>query len=139
MPKVIDLPTATMMDDNDYLIMEESSGGTKKITKANVEAVTSSTISVASGFTAAENAVYKAGRVVQMIYWVSGTLSSGWTVVGTLPAGYRPIKTSDYLLLDNGSAPAADVKIMAGGDIQIYKLSTSSNTFRLTATFISAN
>lgn len=31
MPRVIDLPTATTMDDGDYLIMEESTGGTKKI------------------------------------------------------------------------------------------------------------
>lgn len=35
MPNVIDLPTATTMDDSDYLIMEESTGGTKKITRAN--------------------------------------------------------------------------------------------------------
>lgn len=35
MPKVIDLPTATTMDDSDYLLMEESTGGTKKITKFN--------------------------------------------------------------------------------------------------------
>lgn len=35
MPKVIDLPTATTMDDGDYLLMEESTGGTKKITKSN--------------------------------------------------------------------------------------------------------
>lgn len=36
MPKVIDLPTASSMDDSDYLLMEESSGGTKKITRGNV-------------------------------------------------------------------------------------------------------
>lgn len=35
MPKVIDLPTATSMSDSDYLIMESSGGGTKKITRAN--------------------------------------------------------------------------------------------------------
>lgn len=35
MPKVINLPTAASMDDSDYLIMEESGGGTKKITRAN--------------------------------------------------------------------------------------------------------
>lgn len=35
MPKVIDLPTASSMDDSDYLLMEESTGGTKKITKSN--------------------------------------------------------------------------------------------------------
>lgn len=35
MPKVIDLPTATTMDNGDYLLMEESSGGTKKITRQN--------------------------------------------------------------------------------------------------------
>ncbi len=35
MPKVIDLPTATQMDAGDYLLMEESTGGTKKITRAN--------------------------------------------------------------------------------------------------------
>ena len=35
MPKVIDLPTSTSMSDSDYLIMEASGGGTKKITKNN--------------------------------------------------------------------------------------------------------
>lgn len=35
MPKVIDLPTATSMDNGDYLLMEESTGGTKKITLSN--------------------------------------------------------------------------------------------------------
>lgn len=35
MPKVIDLPTSTSMSDSDYFIMEQSSGGTKKITKQN--------------------------------------------------------------------------------------------------------
>lgn len=35
MPKVIDLPIATSMDGTDYLIMEESTGGTKKITRTN--------------------------------------------------------------------------------------------------------
>lgn len=35
MPKVINLPIATQMDETDYLIMEESTGGTKKITRAN--------------------------------------------------------------------------------------------------------
>lgn len=35
MPKVIDLPTASTMDDGDYLIMEESTGGTKKIARIN--------------------------------------------------------------------------------------------------------
>lgn len=35
MPKVIDLPTATDMDDADFFLMEESTGGTKKINKSN--------------------------------------------------------------------------------------------------------
>lgn len=35
MPKVIDLPTVTTMDDGDYLIIEESTSGTKKITRQN--------------------------------------------------------------------------------------------------------
>lgn len=35
MPKVIDLPTSTSMSDSDYLIMEASGGGTKKITRNN--------------------------------------------------------------------------------------------------------
>lgn len=36
MPKVIDLPTTSSIDNGDYLIMEESTGGTKKITRGNV-------------------------------------------------------------------------------------------------------
>ncbi len=35
MPKVIDLPTSTSMSDSDYLIMEASGSGTKKITRTN--------------------------------------------------------------------------------------------------------
>ena len=35
MPKVIDLPTETSMDNGDYLLMEKSTGGTKKITREN--------------------------------------------------------------------------------------------------------
>lgn len=35
MPKVIDLPTSTSMSDSDYLIMESSGGGTKKISRWN--------------------------------------------------------------------------------------------------------
>ncbi len=44
MPHVINLPTATSMDDGDYLIMEESSGGTKKITRKNALSHIGSTI-----------------------------------------------------------------------------------------------
>lgn len=36
MPKVIDLPTVTNMDSDDFFVMEESTGGTKKITNKNV-------------------------------------------------------------------------------------------------------
>lgn len=36
MPKVIDLPTTSAIDNGDYLIMEESTGGTKKITRSNM-------------------------------------------------------------------------------------------------------
>lgn len=35
MPKVYDLPTATDMDDADFFLMEESTGGTKKINRSN--------------------------------------------------------------------------------------------------------
>lgn len=35
MPKVIDLPTSASMSTSDYLIMEESGGGTKKISRWN--------------------------------------------------------------------------------------------------------
>lgn len=54
MPKVIDLPTATSMDSGDYFVMEESTGGTKKITRANALAAnivtaSSSLTSVPSG------------------------------------------------------------------------------------------
>lgn len=57
MPKVIDLPTATSMTDSDYLIMEASGGGTKKITRTNAlvkDIVTgaASVSSLASGTTA---------------------------------------------------------------------------------------
>lgn len=140
MPKVIDLPTSTSMASSDYFVMESSGGGTKKITKANVEAVSSTTISTASGWSASENAVYKTGRVVWFVLWVQGTLASGWNTIGTLPTGYRPIKAFDSLQVDNGaSSPAAQVKITTSGEIQIYKLSGSSTAFRLASTFISSN
>lgn len=141
MPKVIDLPTATSMDNSDYLLMEESTGGTKKITKSNFEAPSSSTITPASGVTVVQNKnyVYKAGRVVQFVYWVSGVslTSNSWTVIGTLPAGFRPIADFYTLLLDYGENPCATVNVAQNGNIRVYGSSWSSSAFRLTATYIS--
>ena len=58
MPKVIDLPTAASMDDGDYLLMEESTGGTKKITKANVLTGIGSTLTAANTITSLSPSEY---------------------------------------------------------------------------------
>lgn len=65
MPKVIDLPTATTLDSGDYLIMEKSSGGTKKITKSN--------------------ALSNIGTTPSSVAASTSTLVSGaWTSIGTM-------------------------------------------------------
>lgn len=72
MPKVIDLPTATSMDDADYLIMEESGGGTKKITAAN--AVSTLGIGYTPSSTTASVATISSGTVAKI---AEITLSAG--------------------------------------------------------------
>lgn len=50
MPKVIDLPTSTSMSNSDYLIMEASGGGTKKITKQNIFGGATGTLNVLQNY-----------------------------------------------------------------------------------------
>lgn len=140
MPKVIDLPTSTSMSDSDYLIMEASGGGTKKITKANVDGVSTSSLTVASGFSVVQsmNNVYKTGRVAQFVFWISGTIGTSGTLVGTLPSGFRPVSAFMTPMLDFGGNTIAIAQVSLNGEIRLYKTADSSTSFRLTATYIAA-
>lgn len=95
MPKVIDLPTATTMDSGDYFVMEESTGGTKKITRANsVDKVTtvSNIITRTSGGTVSSSV-----KIVGKVAFLSMTVTADTTYTagsnafaGTINSAYTP-------------------------------------------------
>lgn len=84
MPKVIDLPTATSMSDSDYLIMEASGGGTKKITKANARG----TVPISQGGTGQTGLI--TGTTVSDLITVN---SSNATITGVLFAVWGKVIT----------------------------------------------
>lgn len=55
MPKVYNLPTVTRMDNDDYLLVEKSIGGTKKITLRNANNSTFSDLDTTSSVTSIPN------------------------------------------------------------------------------------
>lgn len=142
MPKVIDLPTATSMDNGDYIIMEESGGGTKKITKANVDAPSSATVTLTSPATVDgnQNYLYKSGRFVQLQLWVTNaSVTEGqWSTIGTIPSGFRPWMNTYGLTLDYGTNPAATVNITQAGEIRIWGVSGSSSSYRIAMVYMTA-
>lgn len=96
MPKVIDLPTATTMDDGDYLLMEESTGGTKKITRANALSPIGTIVSESGTLTSIPNnsntdlctLSLSRGKwiVVGQSYWEGGSNFSNWACISTASA-----------------------------------------------------
>lgn len=142
MPKVIDLPTATSMDNADYLLMEESTGGTKKITRSSLEAPSSSTVTPTSPATVSDNQnfLYKSGRLVQLQYWVTGvSVTVGqWVTIGKIPSGYRPIVSMYVPSIDYGSNPSALINITAAGEIRVWGWSWSSSSYRISVAYMSA-
>ena len=116
----------------------------KQPTRTEMDAlnsITSSTLTVASGWTATANWCVKRNGICQMyVELTNGTYSTGWTTVATLPEGFRPQWAFDALAINNGSneEPAVSMKIQATGAVSIYKLSNTTNNIRLSATFICA-
>lgn len=99
MPKVIDLPTATTMDSGDYFVMEESSGGTKKITKGNsvlkVENQVSGIVTRTSGSTIQSSYIRVWGKVALLFLELSADQDYGTgtnVFVGSINSAYRPVQ-----------------------------------------------
>lgn len=109
MPKVIDLPTSTSMTASDYLIMEASGGGTKKITKANALSEIGQFVSDASTVNTLPNATY--------VNLCSVTLTRGkWVLSGQVRLNPSSSGTLDVSL----STTAGDITIGSGGLDQRY-------------------
>ena len=107
----------------------------------NLQAIATGTLSVASGWSGADRSwLKKTGNVVDCyLELTGGTLSSGWNTIATLPSGYRPVSYFDSLQVDNGQDSYAFTKVLASGEIRLYKLTNTSNNFRGHFTFIAAN
>lgn len=99
MPKVIDLPTATSMDEADYFLMEESGGGTKKITRSNsVDKITtvSNPVTQTSGGTVSGATLRICGRIAFLGFTVtaaSNVPAGGNLFVGEIASAYKPVMT----------------------------------------------
>ena len=128
----------------DYLAIENSSAtGKTTINEAVAAASTNTTqtaeITVTSGWTATQKWCRKRSGVVTFYLEVTGgALSSEWNTIGTLPSGYRPAAAFDTLFINNGSTtePAVGGKITSSGAIQVWRLSSTTNNLRLSATFV---
>lgn len=137
MPKVIDLPTSSSMNNNDYFVMESNGGGTKKITKSNAVNLSNlggrnilPSISIAAG----------TSRTVQIGSNVSWT---AFLVLGTV-SGYGPAALICWisnggisLILDlktNTQWNAAGLGITAsGGDITFTNGGSNATTITVYA------
>lgn len=110
MPKVIDLPTATTMDNDDYLLMEESTGGTKKITKANALSPIGDIVSAESSLTSITNNTLT--ELCQM------TLPAGsWVITGQVRLNPG---TANVHILAAISTTQSDFGTASGGLSQDY-------------------
>lgn len=125
MPKVIDLPTATTMDDGDYLIMEESTGGTKKIARINA---------------LPSQALYYEGSIAangSVSLTMGTTLSqhAGFALVCLNLAG-NALSGSALLFLGRGTAKYKD--LIGSMAASTYSLSYSNPTWTITNNSASA-
>ncbi len=98
---------------------------------------TTGKITMADGWKATTNHLYKIGHVVEF-YFVSqeGAFANQnqWVALGTLPTGYRPLFTYDMLALDNKNPyEPVQCKVGSNGEISVYYLTSKpmSNALRI--------
>lgn len=122
MPKVIDLPTSTSMTDSDYLIMEQSSGGTKKITRDNalygIGSVVSATNSITSIATSTDTNMCQ-------INLTKGT----WVITAQLRISIP--STGKFLVGSISTTSATEQPSTVGGYGQISNAITGYHTLNL--------
>lgn len=96
---------------------------------------------LASGWTQTQNRVQKRAGVcevyIECIF--SGTYSSGWNTIATLPEGYRPRFAFDTVQTDNANDSFCGVKIASGGAVQVYSKTGLSKNLRIHATYLAGN
>ena len=102
-----------------------------------------SSCTMESNWTTTQNRVVKKTGFVELYVECifSGSYSSGWNKIFTIPAGYRPNETFDMVCLDNGvsTAPACDIKIERGGAVSVYNNTGTSKNLRIHAVYIQGN
>lgn len=118
MPKVIDLPTATSMSGSDYLIMESSGGGTKKITRSNALPATNQNIQYAATPTMTS---LPSGANTDI---TSVTVSDGiWLLIGQL----KVMGGGDYNIAVGISGASGDLQ-PSGGGVSVIRATPSDWT-----------
>lgn len=110
MPKVIDLPSATSMNNNDYFIMESNGGGTKKITRSN--ALPSTNPGIRYTTTPTDLSTVASGQNVDV---TSMTLEPGiWIITGQVK-----ISGGDFNLQIGISGTSGDLQPSGGGNCAV--------------------
>lgn len=96
---------------------------------------------LASGWTQTQNRVQKRAGVCELYIECifSGTYSSGWNTLATLPEGYRPRFAFDTVQTDNANDSFCGVKIASSGDVQVYSKTGLSKNLRIHATYLAGN
>lgn len=87
-------------------------------------AVSTSAITLASGWSASQNICEKTAGIVELnLAIIGGTLVAEiWNSIGTLPTGYRPASTIILSGVDSGTGDVLSIKIESSGAISAYVL-----------------
>lgn len=132
MPKVIDLPTATTMDSGDYFVMEESTGGTKKITNNNVlsnRAYSGSLTS--SNYTTTLNALPSGANG---IYQTDATTSSFFSKGDSSATGMLIIRKLNSTTYDFMLSAAAFGRPLYSGRVESFTTTPTLSVYKMTGT-----
>ena len=102
-------------------------------------ATKSTTATLASGWSVGsnQNIIYKSGDVVSLLLWVNGgtITQSSWNLIATIPSGYRPSSSVDFLGINNTNDKAVHCQITNDGRILVYGSADAGSDLRLSVTF----
>lgn len=91
-------------------------------------------VQLESGVTANEANVWKYGKIGHVSFrgMKRSSTGSGWTKIGTLPAGYVPHYATYFLLandsdMSNGVTTVFECRLSSNGDIEVYSPQANKN------------
>lgn len=138
MPKVIDLPTATSIGGSDYVIMESSGGGTKKITANNAFANNISERAYQGSLTqnnyVAKLTALPVGQCA--IYTIEGAVSTVFTNSDSTATGLLIVRKINDTTVDFMLSVAAAGRPLYSGRATAVTTTPSVTVYKMTGTIV---